>query len=265
MISPTLTTRTLRQRLDDGRCVVGSWLNTVSAVSAELMSSAGFDFLTVDAEHSAVGVTGAQTIFQAICAGNPDCAPLVRLPGTDHDTIRRFMDIGAAGVIAPFVNSAEDADAVVRAVKYPPEGSRGVGFCRANLYGSDFERAIETANDASFVCTQVEHIDAVENIDEILSVPGLDAVFIGPYDLTASMGLTAQFDHPDYLEAIGHVLEACQQHGAVAGIHCVQPDVSEVFRRIDEGFRFIAYSLDIVMIQRACADGLAEIRKRLSG
>lgn len=258
------TGHTLRQRLRDGRCVVGSWLNTGSSIAAELMSAAGFDFLTVDAEHAAIDVPGAQVVFQAIRAGNPDCAPLVRLPGIEHDTVRRFMDAGAAGVIAPLVNSSGHARAVVRAVKYPPEGGRGVGFCRANMYGMDFDRATKAANDSTFVCVQIEHIEGVENIEDILAVPGVDAVFVGPYDLTASMGLTAQFEHPDYLEAVRHVLAACRKNGAVAGIHCVQPEVSEVVRRFEEGYRFIAFSLDIVMLQRTCVDGLAEIRERIS-
>ena len=137
------------------------------------MSAVGFEFLTVDAVHSAVDVAGAQSLFQAIRSGNPDCAPLVRLPGIEHDIIRRFVDAGATGVIAPLVNSAEQASGVVRVVKYPPEGDRGVGFCRANMYGMDFDRATAAANNETFVCVQIEHIKAVENIDEILSVPGL--------------------------------------------------------------------------------------------
>ncbi len=174
------------------------------------------------------------------------------------------MDVGATGVIAPLVNSPEQARGVVRAVKYPPEGDRGVGFCRANMYGMDFDRATAAANDETFVCAQIEHIKAVENIDEILSVPGVDAVFIGPYDLTASMGVTAQFDHPEVKGAMQRVLAACLKSGTAAGIHVVQPDPEEVLRRFDEGYRLIAYSLDIVMLQRACVDGLAEIRQRIS-
>jgi 2-dehydro-3-deoxyglucarate aldolase len=228
------------------------------------MSAAGFDFLTVDAEHSAVDIAGAQALFQAIRSGNPHCAPLVRLPGIEHDVIRRFMDAGATGVIAPLVNSPEQARGVVGAVKYPPEGERGVGFCRANMYGMNFDQATAAANDETFVCVQIEHIKAVEHIDEILSVPGLDAVFVGPYDLTTSMGVTGQFEHPDVQGAMKRILVACEKNSVVAGIHVVQPDVEEVFRRFNEGYRLIAYSLDIVMLQQACVDGLAKIRQRIS-
>ena len=251
----------LRQLLQAGRCAVGSWVNTLSPVVVELMSAAGFDFLTVDAEHSAVDVPQAQVLFQAIRAGNLDCTPLVRLPGNDYAITKRYLDAGAVGVIAPLINSPEQARELVRAVKYPPEGERGVGFCRANMYGIHFDEAI--ANDQSLVCVQIEHIEGVRNIDEILSVPGVDAAFIGPYDLTASMGITAQFEHPDMQKAMRRILEACKEHGIVPGVHVVQPDVTEVIRRYKEGYRLIAYSLDITMLHRACVDGLTEIRRQI--
>lgn len=255
---------TLRHALQTGRCAIGSWINTASTVVAELMSAAGFDFLTVDTEHSAVDLPGTQVLFQAIRAGNPSCAPVVRLPENDYGVTRRFMDAGAAGVIVPLVNSAEQVREVVRAVKYPPDGDRGVGFCRSNKYGMEFHEAIRTANNETFVCVQIEHVDAVRNIDQIVSVPGLDAVFVGPYDMSASMGVTAQFDHPEMRKALERVLNACEDSHVTPGIHVVQPEVEEVLRRLDEGYRLIAYSLDITMIHRACVDGLSEIRRRIS-
>ena len=253
----------LRNALQAGHCAIGSWVNTLSPVAAELMSAASFDFLTVDAEHSAVDVPQAQVLFQAIRAGNPDCAPLVRLPGNDYAITKRYLDAGAVGVIAPLINSPEQARELVRSVKYPPEGERGVGFCRTNMYGMHFDKAIADANDRTLVCVQIEHIEGVRSIDEILSVPGVDAVFVGPYDLTASMGITAQFEHPDMQKAMRRILEACKRHGIVPGIHVVQPDVAEVLRRYKEGYRLIAYSLDITMLHRACVDGLAEIRRQI--
>jgi len=253
----------LRHALQAGRCAVGSWVNTLSPVAAELMSAAGFDFLAVDAEHSAVDLLQAQILFQAIRSGNPDCAPLVRLPSNDYAVTKRFMDAGAFGVIAPLINIPDDAKEVVRAVKYPPDGDRGVGFCRANMYGMHFDEAIANANNQTLVCVQIEHIEGVRNIDEILSVPGVDAVFVGPYDLTASMGITAQFDHPDLEAAMRTILKSCQRHGVVPGVHVVQPDVAEVVKRYEEGYRLIAYSLDITMLHRACVDGLAKIRQRI--
>jgi 2-dehydro-3-deoxyglucarate aldolase len=253
----------LRQILSSDSYLLGSWVNTCSPVVAELMAAAGFDFLTVDAEHSAIDVPQAEALFRAIRAGNPDCAPLVRLPASDYATTKRYLDAGAAGVIAPLINSAEQARELVRAVKYPPQGARGVGFCRANLYGMHFDEAVASANDQTFVCVQIEHADGVRHIEEILAVAGVDAAFIGPYDLSASLGVTGQFEHPKMIEAKQCILDACRRHGVASGIHVVPPDLDEVVRRFQEGYRLIAYSLDITMLAKACQDGLAEIRRSL--
>jgi 2-dehydro-3-deoxyglucarate aldolase len=250
----------LRKILRGGGYAVGSWVNTASPIVAELMAAAGFDFLTVDAEHSAVELPQAQALFQAVCSGNPACAPLVRLPSCDYAHTKRYMDAGAAGVIAPLVNTAGQAEEVVRAVKYPPLGGRGVGFCRANGYGVRLEETFASANEETLVCVQIEHADGVRNIQEILAVPGVDAAFIGPYDLSASFGKTGQFDCPEMVEARRVILSACHRNGVVPGIHVVQPDAEEAMRRLGEGYRLLAYSLDITMLVAACRDGLAVIR-----
>jgi 2-dehydro-3-deoxyglucarate aldolase len=251
----------IKQQLANKQLCIGSWVNSASPIVAELMSSAGFDFLTVDAEHSAVDLARTQVLFQAIKSGNPGCVPIVRLAGNIYSETKRYMDAGAVGVIAPFINTAEQARELVRAVKYPPEGMRGVGFCRANGYGARLDEDVAASNSESFICVQIEHVRAVENINEILAVPGIDAVFIGPYDLSASMGITGQFDHPDYEAATQTVLKACQSHAVTPGIHVVQPDVSDVEKRYREGYRFIAYSLDITMLLTSCRKGLEEIQK----
>lgn len=242
---------------------IGSWINSASPIIAELMSAAGFDFLTVDVEHSAVDLVQTQALFQAIRSGNPQCAALVRLAGNSYADTKRYLDAGAAGVIAPFINTADQARELIRSVKYPPLGMRGVGFCRANLYGMTLKESVAAANEETFVCVQIEHIEAVHNIDEILKVAGIDAVIIGPYDLSASMGITAQLNHPEMVSAINTIGAACKRHGVIAGIHVVQPDVAEVISRCQEGYRFIAYSLDITMLMNACTTGLSEIRKHL--
>lgn len=254
----------LKERIKNDRLVVGSWINTCSPVVGELMATAGFDFLTVDVEHSAVDLPQAQSIFQAIRSGNPACAPLVRMAGNVYAETKRFLDAGAAGVIAPFINSSEQAHELVRSVKYPPMGMRGVGFCRANDYGLQFEKSVANANDQTFVCIQIEHANALPNIDSILSVEGIDAVMIGPYDLSASLGITAQFDHPEMLDATRQILNACRKHGVAPGIHVVQPNPLEVLSRFQEGYRFIAFSLDITMLLRSCVQGLEHIRQNIT-
>lgn len=250
-----------RERLVSGHHAVGSWINTRSAVVAELMAATGFDFLVVDSEHSAVDVPKAQDLFQAIAAGNPDCAPLVRLPGSDYDTTKRYMDAGAIGVIAPLVNSASQAVEVVDAVKYPPLGRRGLGYGRSSKYGLEIKKEISSANEYTFVCVQIEHIDGVENIDEILAVQGVDAVIIGPYDLSASLGIPGELDHPDVIAAQRRILAACETYRVVAGIHVVRPDAGELIARFREGYRFLAYSLDITMLASVCQSGLKQFHE----
>ncbi len=250
----------LRQRLRTGETVIGSWINSGSPIIAELMAACGFDFLCVDVEHSAVDLPEVQQIFQAIRSGRPECAAMVRLHGVDYAFVKRYLDAGACGVVAPLVRTREEAALLVEAAKYPPEGLRSVGFCRANTYGLRLADEYARANNETLVVVQIEHIEAVRNIDAILSVAGIDAAFIGPYDLTASMGISADFDHPDYLGARDAILNACQRHNVTPGIHVVSPDPAEVKARVDEGFHFIAYSLDITMIATACTEGLASLR-----
>lgn len=254
----------LKKKLETQKAVIGSWINTASPIVAELMSCTGFDFLTVDVEHSAINLPQTQALFQAIKSGNPNCAPLVRLKGNEYSDTKRYLDAGASGVIAPFINTAEQARALVQSAKYPPEGLRGVGFCRANEYGRVLEEAVCTANQNVFVCVQIEHVDAVKNISEILNVPGIDAMMIGPYDLSASMGITAQFDHPKMISAIEEILSACKKTSVIPGIHVVKPDPMEAVARIREGYRFVAYSLDITMLLNACETGLNQIREAIT-
>jgi 2-dehydro-3-deoxyglucarate aldolase len=249
----------LREKIRRGP-IIGSWINTASPVAAEIMAAAGFDYLVVDAEHAAVTLKEVRQIFQAIAAGNPRCAPMVRMPGNCYDETKRYLDAGAAGVIAPLICSAEETVRLVRSAKYPPVGDRGVGFGRAHGYGFDFDEYMARANDETFVCAQIEHIDAVRNLESILAVEGVDAALIGPYDLSASMRRTARFDHPEFLAARRTILDTCIARGVAAGIHVVQPDPHQAAARIEEGFGMIAYSLDITMLGTACRHGLSSIR-----
>lgn len=251
----------LRRRMRAGETLIGSWINSGSPIVAELMAACGFDFLCVDVEHSAVDLPQAQQLFQAIRSGRPDCAAIVRLHGVDYAFVKRYLDAGARGLVAPLVRTRAEAELLVQAAKYPPAGLRGVGFCRANAYGLRIADECARANDDVFLAVQIEHIDAVRNIDAILGVPGIDAVFIGPYDLTASMGITAQFEHPDYLAAREIILAACHRHAVAPGIHVVQPDAAQARARLAEGYRFLAYSLDITMLTSVCTQGLAAIRR----
>jgi len=243
--------------------IIGSWINTASPIVAEVMSASGFDFLVVDAEHSAIDMNDCLHLFQAIKAGNPRCMPMVRMPGNAYQDTKRYLDAGAIGVIAPLITTRDEAELLIQSVKYPPVGGRGVGYGRSHGYGFAFDEYMATANADTFVCIQLEHIKAIENIDEIFSVKGINAAFIGPYDLSASMGLTAQFEHPNYEKAVQTILGKCQEYGVMPGIHVVQPNLQEVQARIQQGFKMIAYSLDITMIGKACREGVKSIRNSL--
>lgn len=253
----------LRTRIYDGEIVVGSWLNTGSPVIAELLASLGFDFLTVDTEHAAVNVPQAQLLFQGVAAGDPDCAPLVRLPSTEYETVKRYLDAGAQGVIAPLVNTPGEAESLVNAVKYPPDGQRGVGFARSNAYGTAFEESVPADNDNTLICVQIEHTKGIKHVDDILAVKGVDAAFVGPYDLSASLNRTGEFDHPDVQEAIDRVREACRNHDVAPGVHIVKPDTDEARRYLSEGYRMLAYSLDVTMLAHIAEQGLTTIRSYL--
>lgn len=249
------------QALRSGQTILGTWLNSGSPILAELLAQSGFDFVCLDAEHSAVDLPQAQPVFQAITSGAPDCAAFVRLHGLDYAFVKRYLDAGVRGVICPLITTADEAKRLVEAVKYPPQGKRGVGFCRANAYGARLQEHFDRANDEILTAVQIEDIAAVNNIDAILGVPGIHAAFIGPYDLSASMGITAKFDHPDYLRARDRILAACQAHGIFPGLHVVAPNPPELIARQAEGYRLIAYSLDITMVQHACRTAFAAFKE----
>jgi 2-dehydro-3-deoxyglucarate aldolase len=250
----------LREALKQGRPVLGTWLNSGSPIIAEILAQCGFDFVCVDAEHSAVDLPETQRLFQAIRSGSPECAAVVRLHGVDYSFVKRYLDAGARGVICPLINTKRDAELFVSAVKYPPTGNRGVGFCRANAYGLRLDDEFQRANEEIMAAVQIEHVTGASNIEEIVSVPGVDAVFIGPYDLSASMGVTGQFQNPEYVKTRDQILSVCRERKVPVGIHVIQPNPQELKQRLEEGYRLLAYSLDITMLQFLARPGVQEFR-----
>lgn len=249
----------LKEQLKNRSETIGSWITLGHPAIAEIMASAGFDWLTVDMEHSAITLAQAQQLIQVIeLAG---CVPLVRVGVNDPNLIKRVMDAGSNGVIVPQVNSVKEAKQAVSAVKYPPEGSRGVGLARAQGYGTDFEEYKEWNSRESIVIIQVENIRAVNTIDELLAVKGVDGFIVGPYDLSASLGVPGQFGHPAFIKAMERIREAIDQNAHVsAGFHVVPPDPGLVAEKIREGYTFIAYSLDSLFLAETCRTGLKQIQ-----
>jgi len=247
---------TVKEKLVAGKPSVGTWLSLASPISAEYMAHAGFDWLVVDTEHSPIGFETTVQCFQAICTTNT--IPMARVAWNDSMLMKRLLDAGAMGLVVPMVNSTEEAEKAVKSMKYPPEGFRSLGGGRAGLYGSDY---MSWANDEIAVIVQIEHIDAVNKADEILSVKGVDACFIGPNDLAGSMGLKPDIHcrHPEHEKAVMRVLETAKKVGKPAGIHCVT--VEAVNRRIDQGFQFIAMSSDAGLLRESATKVLSEIKK----
>jgi 2-keto-3-deoxy-L-rhamnonate aldolase RhmA len=238
----------IKQKFQKGEVSIGSWMSMGHVSIAEILSSAGFDWVVVETEHTAIDVSEVLRLLIAIELHG--AVPLVRLAWNDPIQAKAVMDSGAGGVIVPMVNTKAEAELAVKSVKYPPLGFRGVGLARAQGYGVSFDEYVQTANQDSLLMVQIEHIDAVSNIEEILSVPGIDGTYIGPYDLSCSMGLTGKINHPDVEAAKDRVLESTLSHGLVPGIHLVHPDMArdELGECARKGYRFIALGTDILFL-----------------
>ncbi len=249
---------TLKYKLTNRELTVGSWITLGHPSIAEIMAKAGYDWLTIDMEHSAITLHQAQQLIQVIELTG--CVPLVRVGKNDPNIIKRVMDAGAHGVIVPMVNCREDAEKAVSSVKYPPIGTRGVGLARAQGYGESFESYKEWNDEESIVIVQVEHIEAVRNLKEILTVEGVDGFIIGPYDLSGSLGVPGQFDHPDVVKALEKVKEISNNLDSLSGFHVIPPNVHDFKEKVDEGYRFIAHSLDILFLGESCRDSIKQIK-----
>ncbi len=246
-----MKTNPVRAKLKNGEASIGSWLTLASTTAAHLMAQVGFDWLTVELEHSPTTMETAANCF-AVIAGS-DCVPLVRVPINSVENIKRVLDTGAWGVIVPMVNSKAEAEAVVQAARYSPIGSRSIGGqMHAAIFGCDTATYYKRANDEILVVLMAEHIDAIERADEIMSVPGIDVVFIGPNDLTNSMGLPPVFesDDPRFTGAVDHILKMAKKYGVAPGIHVADWQAAE--RRRAQGFQFIAVSSETgLMLSKA--------------
>src|SRR5438132_7605645 len=229
----------VKRALQEGHPSVGTWLSMGSITAARFLARTGFAWLTIDIEHSLVDWETATHMFATIAdAGG---TPLARVPSNRHDHIKRVLDNGAHGIVVPMVNSRVEAEAAISAALYPPVGNRSVGgSVHALNFGASSQDYYARANDELLIVLQCEHIQAVENADAIFSVPGIDAIFVGPNDLAASM--RSKDGKPPSGEATAqamkHILETCRKHKVPAGLHCGTAD--EVLHRIEEGWQFLA-------------------------
>lgn len=250
-----------KRRLKAGEPSVGTWLGLPSPEAAEYVATLGFDWLVVDTEHNAIDIRTLSQMFGVIA--HSGVAPMVRIPWNSPENFKRVLDAGAWGVVVPMVNSRAEAELAVEAAKFPPKGKRSVGggipAVRFNTTGGEY---LQRADEEILIVLQIEHIVGVEHADEILSVPGVDACFIGPNDLAASMGigLGVPLESKDERlnEAIKEIREACVRNGVAPGIHT--SGAAGVNQRIEEGFQFLAMASEL----RYLVSGLNEDIKALN-
>lgn len=253
----------LKKKLKKLQLTVGSWITLADTAVAEIMAKSGFDWLTVDMEHSAITLDKAQELIRIIELCN--IPALVRVEENDPNLIKRVMDAGAHGVIVPMVNNEADAQKAVSAVKYPPLGLRGVGLARAQGYGLGFKEYKDWVNKHSVVIVQIEHIKAVDNLEAILGVKGVDGFIVGPYDLSASLGTPGDFKNKEMRRASKEIISIANKMRKPAGFHVILPSEKELSGKIREGYRFLGFSLDTIYLAEACGRKLKNNRQNLKG
>ena len=239
--------RAIRTKMGQGKCTIGSWMQIPHGSVAEIMGAAGYDWVAVDMEHGSVSVAQLPNLFRALELGNT--LPLVRVAEGAARDCQQALDAGAGGIIVPNIQSADHLIAVRDACRWPPAGKRGVGFSRANLFGDNFRSYTQEAQ-APLLVAMLEDVRALDELDSIMAVEGLDAVLLGPYDLSASLHQTAKFDHPNYLRALKTILRKAQTLRIPLGIHVVEPSTTELKKRIRQGFRFLPFSMDSVLLRK---------------
>jgi 2-keto-3-deoxy-L-rhamnonate aldolase RhmA len=249
----------LKKKIQSNELTLGSWISLGHPAIAEIMANAGFDWLVVDLEHSVINIEMAGDLIRTIDLSG--VSPLVRLTSNDSDQIKRVMDAGAHGIIVPMVNSPAQAIKAVAATRYAPRGTRGVGLGRAQDYGVGFSDYLQWQTDGPVVLVQIEHIDALEALEDILTVTGVDGFIIGPYDLSCSMGIPGQFENDEFIGVVKHIRKTGQQLGCAVGLHIVEPDLYKLEQTIDEGYNFIAYSVDIRLLDTGVRQGIAKVKE----
>ncbi len=240
-----------------GEAVVNGWLSIPSAFSAEVMAHQGFDSLTVDMQHGVVDYQVAVTMLQAV--STTPVIPLARVPWNDPGRLMKILDAGVYGVICPMISTRAQAEALVAACKYPPRGYRSFGPVRASLYaGSDYG---DRADDDIVVMPMIETAEALKNLDAILSVPGVAAIYVGPADLSLALGCKPRLDQtdPPVVEAQQMIAEACKRHGVVAGIH--NATAAYALRMIAAGYQFVTLASDSRFLAAKAAEEVAAVRK----
>jgi 2-dehydro-3-deoxyglucarate aldolase/4-hydroxy-2-oxoheptanedioate aldolase len=235
-----------RKRLLAGETLLGTLITLPVTDVVEIAADAGFDWLFIDLEHSAMDFRTAQQLVQT-AAGRADC--VIRCPAEEEVWIKKCLDLGPAGIIVPQVKNAEEVENAVRFSKYPPQGARSIGIARAQGYGLRFQEYVSSANEETALIIQIEHIDGVENIDAITGVSGIDAVFVGPYDLSGSIGKIGEVASAEVLAAVSRVTACCREKQIPLGIFAA--DAEGIRHYFTEGYNLLAVGIDATLLGRA--------------
>jgi len=248
-----------KQLLWDGKQTCGAWLTSGSDIIAEAMAQIGFDWICIDTEHGPGDSRETRTQLQGI--GTTPTTPIVRVAWKDLVAVKKILDLGAQGLIFPWINSKEDAEQAVSYCKYPLEGIRGyAGEVRGARYGFDGDY-LQTANNEVLIAVQIETREAVQNIEDIVQVPGIDVIFIGPWDLSFSLGCPLNFNHPDHREAMLRIETAAKEAGKTLGT--IAGDIKDLFKFYDKGYQFVGVGIDMVLLLNAAKDQLHKVRTEL--
>jgi len=251
----------LKAKLANSELSIGSWVTIPHQAVIEIFSGAGFEWLTVDLEHAPIDIVDLTNIIGHIQGNGMEA--LVRVSKNEEVVIKRAMDAGANGVIVPTVKNKAEAEQAVSFVKYPPFGKRGVGLSRAQHYGTGFETYKKWLHEESVVIAQIEHIESVQNLEEILDVEGIDGIIVGPYDLSASMGKPGAYDDADVADALKHVEEITLKKRKPLGFHVISSDHIKVLEKIEKKYSFLAFSLDFFFLGDKVREEMQKLKSKL--
>lgn len=251
----------VKEALQAGKTTLGTMIFEFNTTGiAPLVAAAGAEFIIFDMEHTGWGIDTIRTLLAT--TRGLDIVPMVRVPDTQYHLLANALDVGAVGLMIPMVETGEQAQFIAESVKYPPQGRRGAAFGIAHdnfglETGGNAEKS-QQANDEGLIIAQIETAKGIENVEAIAAIDGIDVLWIGHNDLTNSMGIPGQFEHPDYLAAVKRVLAAAKQHGKYAGM--MPMTVEQACSYLDQGFQILAYGGDLWLYQQTMRDGLAAIR-----
>jgi 2-keto-3-deoxy-L-rhamnonate aldolase RhmA len=248
-----------KRKLQSGEAAAGCWLWLFSPMAAEIVAQAGYDCIMIDLEHGAGSIMDSVALMQAVAASG--CAPLMRVPANDPVWVKRALDAGVEGVMIPAVSTAEEAIAAVRACRYPPEGERGmaVSVVRAADYGSDWRNYLKRINGDLLVICQIETREGVDNVDAIAGVDGVDMLFIGPFDLSASLGYPGEPDHVEVRKAILRIEQAAARAGKLLG--SIQTSERPAARLFADGYKLVLADGDVTLLRDAARNSVSELQK----